>query len=169
MKLYKKGIGNALIADDGLSPTHDTYPLHAVDDEGALAWLTARGTRQRAILQSTHSSISQIGTIAYVLINSWRTETQCLLQAIGTSTGGNFSTLDEYKVHSDGTCHGLRLIGAWLQWQQLCRCWSHRQFINAHQTETQKLGRIRCNYWTVIDLKENFGRLWGEFAVKGGA
>lgn len=138
-----------------------------MDDEGALAWLTTSGARQGAILQGTHCSISQVGTIAYVLINSWRTETQCLLQAIGASSYGNFCTLNEYKVHSDGTRHGLCLIGAWLQGQQLCGCWSNGQFIDAHQTETQKLGRIRCNYWTVIDLKEDFGRLRGELAVGG--
>lgn len=143
-EIIEKGTGKCTdFSDVVLLPLANyTHPLHAMDDQSALTGLTASRCRQGTILQCTHCCISQIGTVTYMLIDRGRTETQCLLQTLGASTYRNFCTLNEHKVHSDGTSNGLRLIGTWLQWQQLGRCWSHGQLINAHQTETQKFGRI---------------------------
>lgn len=150
----------------GASMPRRTYPLHTVDDQGALAGLAAAGARECAVLQGSDRGIGQVGTVAYVLVDGGRAEAQGLLQAIGTRAGRNLGALDEHKVHGYGARHRLRFVGSRLQLQQLRGGGPHGQLVDANQAEAKELGRIRCNHRMIVDLKEYFSRLWGEFAER---
>lgn len=120
-----------------------THPLHTVDDQSALAGLSATSAaRERSILQSSYGCIRKICSISDVFVNGRCAETQCLLETLWTCARRDFGTLNEHKVHGDGSRNGLRLIGARLKLQQLSGCGSNGQLIDSNQAETQELGRI---------------------------
>lgn len=149
------------------SPARPAYPLHAVDDQGALAGLAAvSGAGERPVLQCPYGCVRQVGSVPDVLIDGRSADPQRLLQVLGTGARRDFGSLDEHKVHGDGPRDGLGLVRTRLELQELRGGGTHGQLVDAHQAQTQELGRIGGNHRMVVDLKQNLGRLRGELTEK---
>lgn len=121
---------------------------------------------ERTALQRSNCSVGQIGAILHA-VTGCIVQTQCFFDFVWSWTGRNFGAFDEHKFDGDCALHiAICFIGTRLQGQNLRRCWSNDELIDADQAKAKEFRRIVGFRATIVDLEQNLRWLVCEVAAK---